>query len=135
MSYLVSIDGEQIGAFSQMKTDPQGADPSDPGPSRPDTLKVELENGWLNRGALETWLEANSIESKSPVFSESSVESRPRKTVTIGQIIGQGRRARTRSWVLLEACPSDLKIDKLDETDRIWLSSIAFVARDVAAER
>ncbi len=135
MPYFVSIGGEQVGAFSQMKTGSQGVDQSDSSPSRPDTLTVELEEGWLDRSALEYWLEAASIDSKAPVFTEPSVESRPRKTVTIGQIIGQGRRGRTRSWVLLEACPSDLKIDKLDETDHVWLSSIAFVARDIAAER
>jgi len=60
---------------------------------------------------------------------------RQRQTITLKQEMGLGLRRRSRSLVLLDACPMAWEIETLDsDSQRIHFKSITFVAREIAAE-
>ena len=135
LSYTVSIDGRTVGEFAKLERNLPESPPTPEEIEPVGTWKVqiELQDGWIEQSALDAWLEASSTDREDWVFRQASVGERARRSITIAPHSGGNPRAMQRSWTLLEACPLDIEIERIDESGRVWLGSIVLIGRDIAA--
>lgn len=122
--YLLEVDGQTLGVFDVL-TVTETAD-----------FEARLELGWMGETAFRALLgNAASVVEIKPGNGALPAGDRLRQTITFRQEMSSGLRRRSRSLVLIEACPVAWEIESLDsDTQRIHFKSIAFVAREIAAE-
>lgn len=135
ISYTVSIQSRAVGEFAKLERNvPEGRrKPEEIEPVGTWKVQIELQDGWIERSALDSWLEASTTEPEGMVFRQISVGDRPRRSITIAPDYGSNPRAMQRSWTLLEACPLEVDIERIDESGKVWLRSMVLIGRDIAA--
>ena len=135
ISYTVSVDGRAVGEFAELERNvPESRPkPEEIEPVGTWKVQIELQDGWIEQSALDLWLESPTAEPEGWVFRQISVSERPRRSITIAPDYSSNPRAMQRSWTLLEACPLEIEFDRVDDSGRVWIRSIVFVGRDIAA--
>jgi len=137
ISFTISIHGRAVGEFAKLeRTVPESRPkPEEIEPVGTWKVEIELQDGWIEQSALDGWLEASTTEPEGMVFRQFSVGDRLRRSIMIAPDYGSSPRAMQRSWTLLEACPLEIEIERIDESGRVWLRSMVLIGRDIAAAR
>lgn len=122
--YLLEVEGETRGVFDSLAVTE--------GP----VFEARLHLGWMDKAVFRTLLgDAASVVEIRPGKDALPTGDRQRQTITFKQEMGVGLRRRSRSLILIEACPVAWEIETLDsDSQRIHFKSITFVAREIAAE-
>lgn len=123
-AYVLELAGRPIGEFAGLEV----GDAVE--------LQAELRDGWIAAAALRDWRDSSrTAEPLEPGVGRQEATECERRTLTLRQELGVGVRRRTRSLVLLDACPVAWTIRDVDETEeRVTLEAITFVTREIAAE-